>query len=506
MTFNFGGFAGGVANGLMIGKQIKDAFAEDEIAKVRAAGIAEARAMQAAGTPQVQDNGDMQNLTANPQASADPAAAPVNTSLAASPAMQGVTQPQADGMSTVPVAAPEATPTNSLSSTPMSTAAPDAMSPAPAAGVTIKGGKRFQVAGQGFDDLESAQAHAKKQAPDINDLMRKTLVPKMQEAYLAQGNPDKADAWGAWGESQDGKKKMKLWGQAMTAAQAGDHDAAADALVKLHGDLPDGRTYVGREDVKDKDGNVTGFNMTYKDDNTGEKKSQFVGKDELIEQGLSALSPQAMFETMYKAKTTADVMNAKDRAAAANDARDGARELAKAKVVAAAKEVERRQAAADAIKLEEIKSGHKMDEKRFESQLEAAQVEPKLRGKLNTQLSLLKQSGMSPAELKAAIPALVGVEGASKKVTDPTERRGILTTSIVNSGMFQDPNLIAPYVDKIMAGLYKNGGDVGDDAHAQVAKPAPAAAGGVNPRPAAAKPGAAPLMVYDPATKQMVQR
>ena len=59
---------------------------------------------------------------------------------------------------------------------------------------------------------------------------------------------------------------MDLWGKAYSASQAGNYGAAADALQKLHGDLEDGNTYTGHEEVKDKDGNVTGFNMNYKVD------------------------------------------------------------------------------------------------------------------------------------------------------------------------------------------------------------------------------------------------
>lgn len=503
MTFNFGGFAGGVANGLVIGKQIKDAFAEDEIAKVRAAGIAEARAMQAAGTPQVEDKGyDQQNLGATPQASADPAAAPVNTSLAASPAMQGVTQPQADGMTTVPVPAPSATPTDALSSTPLASAAPDSATPAPAGGVTIKGGKRFMVDGQGFDDIESAKAHAKTRAPDINELMRKTLVPRMQEAYLSQGNPEKADAWAAWGESQDGKQKMKLWGQAMTASQSGDFDGVANALVKLHGDLPDGRTYVGRTDVKDKAGNLTGFNMNWKDDATGEEKSEFVDKDSLVERGLSAMNPQAMFEHVYKAKTTADAMNAKARADERHLVITGNNQAKVQQATAQREEAHDNRTAKSQKELEDIKQTHKLEASKYDSDLEAKGFAPKERAKIGAKVTLLQEAGYTKEQITGLLPGLVGIEGANKKTTDPTERRGILTTSIVNSGMFTDPAKIAPYVDKIMAGLYKNGEDGGDT---PAAKPAPAAAGGVKPR-TAAKPGAAPLLVYNPVTKQMEPR
>lgn len=500
MTFNLGGLAGGFAQGMEIGSRIKTALNEDAIAKVRAQGIAEARAMQAAGTPGVTDNGDVNNLTSNPQASTDPAAAQVNTNLAASPAMQGVGQPAAseNGMSTAPVAAPEATPSTELSGTPLSSADPAA--PA-ASGLTIKGGKRFMVGDAGFDDMESARAHAAKQAPDIHDLIRKTLVPKMQDAYLAQGDIAKADAWGAWAKSKEGEKKAELWGKAFQQSAVGNFKGAADALAALHKDLDDGRTYLGQEDVKDDKGNLTGFNMKYKDDATGEEKSQFVDKHALIEMGLSSLSPQAMFEQSYKAQTSADTMAAKARLDSQNDARTTARQLTVAKeVTAREKELQTSKFAQDK-EMEDKKAANKMEEKRYDQQLENASVEPKIRAKVKGQMALLRESGMTEDEVKASIPTLVGIEPNYKKTTDPTERRAIVTTELLKNPLFTSKK---PGEQNAMVDQYIS---IIDGTKADAPAPAaPAAAGGVKPRaPAAAKkPGGIP--VYDPATKSMIYR
>jgi hypothetical protein len=494
MTFNIGGsLASGFSQGLDIGNRITDLMKEDAVAKVRAQGIAEARAMQAAGTPQVQDNGDMQNLTANPQASVDPAAPPVNTSLAASPAMAGAAAPVT------------ADPDAPLSDTPQA-------SPAPAGpatgGVTIAGGKRFMVGDQGFDDLASAQAHAAKQAPDINEMMRKTLVPKMQAIYMDQGDVAKADAWGQWAKSKEGEQKMADWGKAFSQAQAGNFGAAADQLAKMHADLNDGMTYLGHEDVKDKNGNLTGFNMTYKDDATGEQKSQFVDKHALIDQGLTALSPQAMFDQTYKAQAASDTMAAKEAIDNRNDARTAARQAANAAAVTAREGVLQDKKFSQDKEMEAVKSTNRIAEDAAKKQIDVGAVGPTYKAKLDAQVAAMRQYGMSEDDIQGSIPVLVGADG-TKKTTDPTERRAIITTELLKDPRFGKKTEAQQkdQVDQLMrvGGVDVSGGVKIPRRTNGTPPPAAPAAGATPPAGArVAKTGGIP--VWDPATNSMITR
>lgn len=491
MTFNFGGgLAGGFAQGMQIGQGINELIKEDQVAKVRAQGIAEARAMQAAQTPGVTDQGDMNNLTSRPQASADPAAAPVNTDLAASPVMSPAAS---GGVATSPVATPEATSTSQLSAAPIASADPNATALPASGGLTVKGGKRFMVGDAGFDDIDSAKKHAASQAPDINDLMRKTLVPKMQAVYLEQGDTARADAWGAWGKSKDGEKKMELWGKAFTAAQRGNFEAAADHLQAMHADLDDGRTFIGRTDVKNDKGELTGFNMQYKDDKTGEEKTQFVDKHALVEMGLQGLSPQKMFEQAYKGQTAADALGAKERAAAADDARGERKEVVKGAIKAKADILERKAKQADAIELEGVKTRNREELARVEAQLEQDGVAPKARAQVASKVALLREAGKTQQEIDALVPAILGLV-EHKKTTDPTERRAIVTTELLKNPLFLTKSEAEKrkQVDEAISLI-----DQGD-----AARPKPAAAAGVAPQPA--KTGGVP--VWDPVTNSMIRR
>jgi hypothetical protein len=494
MTFNFGGFAGGLTQGLEAGQRINDLIQQDQIAKVRAQGIAEARAMQAAGTPQIQDNGDMDNLTANPQASADPNAAPVNTSLATSPAMQGVAPQDTGGMTTVPVAAPDALNTGELSSVPVAGADPNA---APAAGITIKGGKRFMVGDQGFDDLAAAQAHAKNQAPNLNDLLQKTLVPKMQEAYLAQGNPEMADAWTKWSQNKDNQAKAKSWMQAFSASQIGDYDNAVKHIQDANPDAFAGKTVVSTEPVTNKDGSVDSFNLTYKDDATGKVATVPIDKN-MIQLGLAASSPQAAFEKKYEDYRTDESNDAKLAMA-----KEVAKRQAQGQIAVA-----NRQVTVQALKgkqqadLEATKQAGRLELAKTNAQLDAANASQAVKDEVNGKMDALRSNGYGEDEVRQMLPSLLKAD-QFRKVTDPVERRATIAKSLIDSGAKPNDPTFTGKVDAAMSSIYGQGG--GANAPSRSARTAPVnpvTAGGVSP--SAARPKGIP--VWNAATNKMDYR
>lgn len=485
--FNIGSLAGGFAQGIGIGNTINDLINQDQIAKIRAQGIAEARAAQAQGTPQVVDG---QALSSTPQASGIPGAvaAPVNTDLAQ------FGQPQmlsaGNGVSTAPVAQPMTSNTSQLSSTPIASADPNL----PAAqGITIKGDKRYRVGNTSFDSIEEANKHASSQAPDMDTLMREKLAPRMREAYLAQGDIGKAEAWTQWAQDGEGKAKMKNWATAFTAAQAGDYDAAAKSLQKMHGELADGRTIESTEPVKDKSGKTTGFNINYKDDNTGEVKSQFVDRDTLVEQGLSALSPQAMFEQSYKAKTSADNIRAKAAVDNENDARTARRD--EVKLAAVAKREDKRLASNQAhdLTLEEVKHNNRITEKQVENDADLASYAPKEKAKITAHITALKDSGLySDDEVKAIVAAKYNGGGEFKKGTSPKERRDMVSMKLLDNPVYVSaPAAKQAEMRRQALTMFP---DTEDDAPSKPSSRAPAAA---------VKPTSG-LMIYDPVSKQMV--
>lgn len=320
--FGLAGFANGLNNGLQLGMRINELRDQDKIAKVREQGIAEAKALQAKAAPQVQDNGDMQNLTSNPQSSRDPNANPdIMGALGAVPSLAQQAQQQTTPQPTefarsIP---PEQVP---LSSMPMSSPAPGAQPEAPgfASGMPELTRKRFSAGNQQFDTKEEADAYAKSQMPDIETFYAKTLVPRMKDQLISMGRTEEAAKWEKYAEETKTKGHMKTWARAFQFAQLGDYEKSAEQLMKLYPDYDDGFELVSAK--KDKGpNNEDGFTMKVKD-SEGNVREVFHNSKTIVEVGLPQLSPIEMFQQQLKRRNTVDAMEAKESIDNRKSARD----------------------------------------------------------------------------------------------------------------------------------------------------------------------------------------
>ncbi len=318
MSFGAGlaGFANGLNNGLTVGSRLSDMIQQEKLNRVREQGIAEAKALQAKAMPQVTDNGDMQNLTANPQQSIDPNA----DQSAGANGQAAIAALQANA----PRPAPEQI---TLGSEPQASIAPMASgiadSPAPFAQGLPKA-QRFQVSGRGFDNKADADAYAKSQAPAIEQFYETTLVPRMKEALIGQGKIKEAEAWQTYADDSKTKRQMRVWGEAFQFAQLGDYNQAAQRLMKLHPDFDDGYELVSAKPTKGPDG-ADGFTMKLRDDD-GNEQEVFHDARTITEVGLSQLSPIEMFNQRFKRQNQADTLQARAAIDAVNDQRTAERQ------------------------------------------------------------------------------------------------------------------------------------------------------------------------------------
>lgn len=535
---NWGGFAGGFAqgfgNGVSMGRTLNDAIKQNKIDNIRAEGIAEAQAARKAEidasvkdtqAKAADDAATQQPATAGPKTgeaapdTADvqtyavpapgtvqqqPLPAPVNSPQSAVDAAPAQPAPVAPPVAAAPV--PQAQPTPAAAPVPDASAAPaPPTQPVPMAAEGMAGApKRYTVNGKGFDDPAAARKYAESSAPTLTEFMRKTMVPKMQEAYIAQGDPEKAAAWGKWASDSEHEEHAKTWAKTYQAAQAGDIDAAAAGVIKMYKNYDDGISLVSSEKVKDKDGNVTGFNVKLKTDGTGEVRSQFIDKKALTEMGLAALSPVQMFEQVYKRQQAADQLGAKAAIDAQNDARTMQRDLAKQGMIE--DRADKRTAASDARRAAEDdrRHGYKLEELTTAEQLKTAGYGKSEKAKLQAKVDILKDNGMPADAIKAIIPNLIGVDGY-KKTTDPAERRALITSDLMkNSPSFanqKDPAKQAAQVDQLMGVIYgPQAAPAPRPGVTTVPNPTQSAA----PAPPAAKPKGVP--VWDSKTGQIIYK
>jgi len=527
---NWGGFAGGfsqgVNNGMQIGKAFSDALKQKKIDDIRAEGIAEAqaarqaeinasvkdsqaKAAEDAGAPTVAgpktgeaapDTTDVQTQAVTAPAPAQPVPMeqpPVNSPQSAADAAPFA----AKGIPSAPQApqpAPQSQPIPSAAQIPEAAAVPEQPkppAPAPIAATGIAGApKRYTVNGKGFDDEASARKYAESQAPTLTEFMRKTMVPKMQEAYIAQGDPEKAAAWGKWASEQEHEEHAKTWAKTYQAAQAGDIDAAAAGVIKMYKNYDDGISLVSSEKVKDKDGNVTGFNVKLKTDASGEVRSQFIDKKALTEIGLAALSPVQMFEQVYKRQQAADQMQAKAAIDAQNDVRTLQRDVVKQTLI------DKRAEASDKrrAKTAEAEHGYRLEEIATKEQLQQAGAAKEKRAEIQSNIDILKEHGYGQDEIKGMLPALLRA-GEFKKATSPEEARRMIVTELAKDPLFN--NKSREKQQEQIDGLMQLAGAT---SKAATAKTVP------NPMqpPAAAEPAAKPkgIPVFDSRTNSIVYK
>jgi hypothetical protein len=464
---NWGGFAGGLSqgfnNGIQIGKTINAAIKEKRLEDIRAQGIAEAKAMQEkAVADSVRENEPSQPgtpATAPTALNTAPQTAEPSAPAAPAPAPDQPAQPAAPA----PAAAPNAMDVKAVTTASMEPPAPPV---GPAAGLPAPA-KRFSVGNMGFDTRDEAMAHARKSTPTIMDFMSKTLVPKMQEELVAQGDIEKAEAWGKWAKDKENQQRMETWGKAYKAMQVGDVDTAAKHFFKLYQDYDDGVTPLSHEAVKDKEGNITGFNGRLKTDATGEERSQFIDKGSLTEMGLSALSPPALFEQVYKNKNAADQLRAKAAIDAANDARTAAREEARDNRLADREDTREERRAKREADNAKRQHEYKIEELAKQEGLKLQGLGKAKKAELQGEIELARENGVPDDEIRALVRRRLGGD-QHKKTTAPEERRALVRSDLMKNDMkfpTDPPEVQQRKIDDAMRQIDGAGG-------------APAAAGG----------------------------
>lgn len=449
MGFSWGGFSQGLNQGLQTAEKIGGAIDDYQIARLRAKGMQEAKEAQAKAAAQVehanavQDNGG-QGLAQS--AAAGPRQAPVETFAIDVPGQ-------------TPVEAPAA---------------------------------RYNVAGRSFLDEGEAKTHsakatarAKKNAPSDIDFFVKTAVPQIAAKYIEQGRPDLADAWGKWAGEKTSQKHMETWAKAKRASMTGDIEGAADHVMELYRGYDDGVTPLGKEVVKDKSGQVTGFNVRLKDDDTGEERVQFVGPQEL-DSGLGMLAPTELFKKTQEKVAAAEAARAKSAMQAADDARDLVKTVKTEEVKAGFKVKADASKSKEEVALQELKGRQELEQIAARAKAEEDGLGKKEKAAFMARKEVLRAEGFSDDEIREFTPALLKVDGY-KKETSPEERRAMIATE-----MSKDPSFVRATPEKQKEKV---------DQIMRLATPTPKAAA---PRPA--PPKAKGFLIYDPDNDKMFSK
>lgn len=366
----------------------------------------------------------------------------------------------------------------------------------PTAGSATPARTEYHFNGTAFNTRAEAEAAkdkaaqaTQKEVPDVGVFFARHAVPKIQQLYVAQGDPEKATAWGEYAKSTTGAAAIKSWSGAFGAAQRGDWDAAARGFGQYYTNyIDDGVDYVGHDNVSDDKGNITGFTVQLRNKKTGVITKMPISRESLIKMGV-ANNPEELFKRQYAEQQAAEKLKAEQAVEANKDAREVATYAKKKQVDVQAATIGKKQDA----KIRE-------EEKTTEAQRKDAEPGP-----VGKKIRDLRASGLyTESEIKAAILA---ESDDYKKATKPEERAALILSDLTkNDPTFsrKTPAEQQAIVEQMMATI--------DSVSKKRQDSKTPAAGGLGPSPSKPQKGAAPqtttpkVPVLDTRTNQIIYR
>ncbi|WP_238368292.1 hypothetical protein [Mesobacterium pallidum] len=251
---------------------------------------------------------------ATPSAPADtyaPQQSPAQTAMPAAPAPTAPNSaptpapgaaPGANPAITAPAGAPAApTTAPAAPSAPSTDAAP---SPTRAAAAAVQ----TAAASIGIDPTTPAAAKDSRMISAFQDDYTQRVAPKIVNAYIKAGQPEKAKAFVDFLKDRNVKTAQGHWSRAVLAATRGDEKGFVDGIAAAYntkGFFDDGYRIVPEESgfMRENGALVQGkARITFENEATGEKFTQVVeGQDDLYRLGIEHLSAEAAFERRWAA-------------------------------------------------------------------------------------------------------------------------------------------------------------------------------------------------------------
>lgn len=272
----------------------------------------------------------------------------------------------------------------------------------------IKNLEDQQAANQGARDLSAqgvkdATANTDGQIDNVMGYYMQNVAPKLQQHWLANGDVEKANAFGKWIQDTNVQQGMKYGAAMIRSAQLGDPDGVMDNMVKLYnqpGYFEDGQSAVGAKIRRDDKGNAAGMDITLRNDKTGEETTHtFNGMDEVYQLAMQFGSPDQVFKYGMEQLQAGQ----KAQAEIAKERRDWDRKRTE----------------------KEIDQGYKLEGQANESQLRRAEKAEEARtGSGNRKITdakatiaFLKENGATDEYIKSNMAGILGIENRSRPIS-----------------------------------------------------------------------------------------
>lgn len=159
-----------------------------------------------------------------------------------------------------------------------------------------------QASSDAFDAAKQAQQadiDTGAEAKPLMDYYMKVSAPRVRDAYLQNGDVQTAKVWNDWIRSDGVQRGMASWAGAVRAAQQGDHEGFLRNYIDAYnntGYYDDGVQAVGSKKLTNDKGDVTGFEITFKDKKGKETTQKFEDMEQIYSAGITLMSPEKVFE------------------------------------------------------------------------------------------------------------------------------------------------------------------------------------------------------------------
>jgi hypothetical protein len=251
-------------------------------------------------------------------------------------------------------------------------------------GREIPGTSSWNIGDQSF----KTEAEAKATIKSVDDRFFESVIPRIKQKYIEQGKLDKAEGWEKYVDSKKGKKAFKEWSDGMRAFQMGDAQGLAKYVSGQYKSFNDGLDLEGDPDpVKNDEGVVTGFNITVKNQETGETINKFIDNSSLAQYGMMALG-QGSPEKAYEAFATQQ--------------REASKLAAETKIQSQRDKLRREHE----VSLEGIRQHGRYKLEQYKSNLKDQDE----RKRFNRTVQMLRNANYSDAEISTLVPAVLGIQ------------------------------------------------------------------------------------------------
>lgn len=171
-----------------------------------------------------------------------------------------------------------------------------------------------RVVGRGAP-VKATEAQRDRAATSFLDHYAETAVPKIVEYYASQGNIEKAQAFETWAKDRNTAKLLTTYGKAVHSIAMGDEEGGKAYLRDYYNQVDDGYEMLDLDLTEpDENGNATKAVVKLRNQQTGEVFTQeFEDRADLITNGLAAVSPERMFETVFDEIAKAADISAEQR-------------------------------------------------------------------------------------------------------------------------------------------------------------------------------------------------